>query len=279
MVSFDRYTLTTGPAGTLPPTLEKNPIIGLDPTTHPVMLDKDHPTGLKGGIRITRDYNIINPVTNAITPVHGVAEGNFLLDTGAAASIISTRMALSMGVSYSSQTEPNPDPTGDPLPFLIDVNGNRIDDQFRLQISGIGGSSYLAGFYLDDLMLRTMEGGADDNSPNHFHFLHAPVLVGDITVKDPTKPDGDPDQLVTLDGIFGMNFLVGSGLIDATDPSGLPSDLGLGAFDWITIDFTDPNQGILGLNYNDPNAAVPEPATLSLLALGGLALLARRRAR
>jgi hypothetical protein len=176
-----------------------------------------------------------------------------------------------------------PDPTGqnlDGLPYLLDAKGERIADQFRLTLNGVGGDSVLAGFYLDDLMVRTMEGGLDDDSPDHFHFLHAPVLVGDITVKDPTKADGDPDQFLTLDGIFGMNFLIASGLIDSADDSngGLPSTIAPGAFDWVTVDFTNPNFGVLGLQ-ESAAVATPEPASLGALALAVPALLARRRRR
>ena len=57
-------------------------------------------------------------------------------------------------------------------------------------------------------------------------FLDAPVLVADVTVQDPKT-----NQEITLDGDFGMNYLVAS-----IDVNG--SDLGnssAGAFDWIAV--------------------------------------------
>jgi len=77
-------------------------------------------------------------------------------------------------------------------------------------------------------------------------FNSAPVLVYDITVQDPLT-----QQTLTLDGIFGSNYLIASALVDFS--SGWPDilDLATGNFNWAVYDHTN---GILGL---DTKAAVP----------------------
>jgi hypothetical protein len=91
------------------------------------------------------------------------------------------------------------------------------------------------------MVLPTMEG-------QPIRYLRAPVLVADISVSDP-----DSGQELTLDGIFGMNFLVSSMMVDGMNLG----DVSAGAYDWIVFD--EPN-GILGLNL--PGIAT-EPTILS----------------
>jgi hypothetical protein len=82
-----------------------------------------------------------------------------------------------------------------------------------------------------------MEGNAaNDNDPKHFRFIDAPVLVNDISLKDPNS-----SRALTLDGIFGMNFLVASTLIEYTDIGGgvllpLPTLIAHGGFDFAVFD-------------------------------------------
>jgi hypothetical protein len=82
-----------------------------------------------------------------------------------------------------------------------------------------------------------MEGNAaNDLDPKHFRFLDAPVLVLDIKLKDPRST-----TQLTLDGIFGMNFLIASTLIQYTDIGAgivvpLPVLLSHGAFDYAVFD-------------------------------------------
>ncbi len=220
---ISQFTSTT-PAGAPGPTLAHNPFIG----TNPVDLFEGKPTTPVPGIKISL-------TTNGVTRT---SEGNWLLDTGAAASIISNAQAANLGVSYQAGT------FGTDSPVLVDASNNVLPNQFQFQIQGVGGIETLAGFYLDSLLLRTIEGSAtNDNDPHNLRFLSAPVLVGDITLTDPAS--GKP---LTLDGIFGMNFLIAS-----LDPTGLDGlsipDIASNYFDWITFD--EPN-GILGLDVHLP---------------------------
>jgi hypothetical protein len=260
--SFNRFTFvhlegSSTPNASLPgPTLDHNPFIG----KNPVALLEGADAGSAPGITITRHT------------VGGLkaSEGNWLLDTGAAASIISEAQALAVGVKYQDGHRPGlPD---EATPILVDaITGAVIDDQFTLVIGGIGGQQVIAGFYLEGLKLPTIEGLVDDSQ--NLYYTNVPVLVGNITVADPL----DPTKTITLDGIFGMNMLIESIFLQ-TDATGGIEDLGDPSpsfFEWITFDEAN---GILGLTL-DPTAgvAVPEPASLLSLACGMGALLLRRK--
>jgi hypothetical protein len=60
-------------------------------------------------------------------------------------------------------------------------------------------------------------------------FDHAPVLVADITVKD------FENRSFTLDGVFGMNFLVASAMVDESNLLPDIDHLTPGAFRWIVL--------------------------------------------
>lgn len=140
-----------------------------------------------------------------------------LLDTGAACSMISKKSAAALGVRYSDDGSK-----------LIGVPEK---EQFSLAIGGIGGQKESRGFYIDVLSIPTQEG-------QPLTYAKAPVLVTDITVVDPTtkKP-------FTLDGVFGMNFLVATAKVSG----GLLPDIGEltdGPFTDIVID--EP-KAVLGL--------------------------------
>ena len=253
--SFDEFTQVT-PGGT-GPTLERNPFIGKDP----VAVFKGTPTPEVPGIKISP-----NSAQGLKT-----SEGSWLLDTGAAASIISTTQALGVGVKYLAGTEPgNIDGNA---PVLVDAFSNiPLAEQFSLTIGGIGGQTTISGFFLDSMLLRTMEGNAaNDNDPLHLRFVHAPVLVSDIKLRDPVS-----DQVMTLDGIFGMNYLVASASFSGGDLIPTIDLFATGFFDWITFDETT---GILGLSIDPASGIVlvPEPASLSLIGAGVLLLTLRRR--
>ena len=213
--SFEQFTRVT-PAGAehLGPTLERNPFIGPNP---------------------------VNPAGDPTPPVKlayngRTTTGSFLLDTGAAASMISTARAAALGVTVEE------DANG---PYLVGVPR---DEQFSLTIGGVGGTREVPGFFLSSLLLPTTEGNAaNDNDDKHIRFLEAPVLVNDITVKNLTNGNE-----LTLDGIFGMNFLVASAFLPEGTPFPFPSLLTPGAFDWIVFD--EPN-GLLKLRPRVPGDA------------------------
>ena len=269
---FARFTTIT-PSGAIPPTLADNPFIGPDPTD---------PTGP------TRD---VPPVTMRHNGRE--ASASFLLDTGAAASFVSTRLAGEIGVAYDPAR-----PLGSASPRLTGVSPDR---QFTLQISGISGDVLtVAGFFADEMLVRTDQGDAVDNDdPEHLNYGGAPVLVFDIEVFDP-----DADETIILDGIFGMNNLVATANVIADDLFPLFLDPTASPFELITF---DQRAGKLGLSFTagEPlvdgpdlrpegpvNAAayfggtgprgvvltsIPEPA-MAALAFGVVSLLYRRRA-
>lgn len=192
-VSFARFTRVT-PPGSPGPTLAPNPMIGPDP---------------------------LNPADSS-QPVSARYKGKavaltMLLDTGAACSMISTKKAAELGVTYS------PDGTS--------LNGVPPKEQFSLDVGGIGGSKKSTGFYLDVLALPAKAG-------QPVVYAKAPVLISDVTVVDPAT--GKP---FTLDGVFGMNFLVAS----ANLTGGLLPDIDKvvdGPFQFIVIDHANHVMGL-----------------------------------
>jgi hypothetical protein len=226
--NFERFTSVT-PAGAPGPTLVYNPFIGPNPV---LQLDPNAPPDDTPGVSITFGSQ--------------ASTGSWLFDTGAAASIISKEQAANLHVRYRSGTDETDNPkleTYDPM--NPGAPGQLIPDQFTLAIGGVGGISQRAGFFLDSLLLRTQEGNAaDDNDPNHIRYQGAGVLVSDITLQDPLT-----QQSLTLDGIFGMNMLVGTALF-SQGTGGLPvfEAFADGYYNWITFD--EPN-GVLGLDLKD----------------------------
>jgi hypothetical protein len=261
--SFDRFSktylkdettqattpMTPSEIATYGPTLAGNPFIGPNPI-HAV--DASVPAGNAPPVTITLGAQ--------------QASGSFLLDTGASASMISSSMAARLGVHYLAGTE------GTDNPVLIDAGGNVLANQFLLPIGGIGGTKMTAGFFLTSLFVPTMEGNASNpNDPNNLRYLNAPVLVNDITVVDPSTYNPLTDTYgttLTLDGIFGMNFLVGSANYDFSGFFPTVTGMTEGPYNWVVFD--QPN-GILGLS------VVPEPTSLCVLFLGATALLRRPR--
>lgn len=140
-----------------------------------------------------------------------------LLDTGAACSMISKKKAVELGVTYG--------PDGDSLV------GVPAKEQFSLDVGGIGGSKKSTGFYLDVLALPAKAG-------QPVTYAKAPVLVSDITVVDPAT-----GKQFTLDGVFGMNFLVAS----ANVTGGLLPDIDKvveGPFQFVVIDHAHAVMGL-----------------------------------
>jgi hypothetical protein len=123
-----------------------------------------------------------NPLVTDVRTTLGAADaaGDWLLDTGAACSMISTATARRLG--------------------LVDASGKpaRRPD-FTLPIGGIGGGHRsLPGFRLDRLTLESDTGRT-------LVFPDPAVVVHDIST---VRADGTK---VTLDGILGMNLLLPSG--------------------------------------------------------------------
>jgi hypothetical protein len=238
---FGRFTETT-PLGAEGPAVNHNPFIGPNPL---LVLEANPP--------------VDNTPPVSITFGGLETSGSFLLDTGAAVSFISSHLARSLHVRYSDAALLEVFDPNDP-----DAPGTPIANQFQVPIQGIGGDVTLSGFFLDSLLLHTMEGSPDPNDPNNIRYLGAPVLVHDITVLDPLT-----DESLTLDGIFGTNFLIASIALDLGDARESP-------FQWITFD--EPN-GVLGL---DLGITVPEPSTYAMAGTGLLVLLGcgwRKRGR
>ncbi|MDJ0851748.1 MAG: hypothetical protein QNK04_25505 [Myxococcota bacterium] len=228
--SFDRFTQTT-PAGAVGPTLNENPFVGPDPLAalegvSPLPTTPPGITVSLGGSRAT---------------------GTFLLDTGAQISSISSAIALALGVRHWAPGDPGYD-AGLPPMLVFDADGSLVPDQFDVTLGGIGGTTTIAGFYVDSLLVRTMEGDPlVDADPNHLNFVSAPVFVQDIELMDP----GTMDTFV-FDGILGTNFLFGSGDLSAL--AGFEVPFRPGPFEWLVLDF-DSGTPTLGLSL----AAAPVP--------------------
>jgi hypothetical protein len=199
-VSFARFT-TLIPPTAQGPALAGNPMIGPNPITH---------QGAAPPIVVT---------------MHGQkASGTWLLDTGAAASMISKAEAAKLGITYVDGTE------GTESPKLAGVPDS---EQFSMTIGGVGGQKKSAGFFLDSLSLPTRE-----HDP--LVYRKAPVLVADITVQDP-KSKGK----ITLDGVLGMNYFVASAYVSET---GMLPDIGkmsAGPYDWIVFDQPRAELGLM----------------------------------
>ena len=255
--SFDRFTQTT-PGGATPPSLSANPFIGPDPLA-----------ALEGQTPL--------PTTPpGIELTHGGASvtGSFLLDTGAQISSISEALALTLGVRYWQPGDPGYDP-GSPATLVNDADQSLVPNQFTVDISGIAGTTTIAGFYADTMLIRTIEGDpVDAFDPDHLRFPNAPVYVHDIELLDPVTLD-----TFTFDGILGTNFLFGSGDLSAL--SGFPVPFREGPFEWLVLDF-DSSPASLGVVFP---LGVPLPGgaivlgALGLGAAGAWRLRLRARSR
>src|SRR5262249_11359008 len=104
------------------------------------------------------------------------------------------------------------------------------EQTFDLSVGGMGGEKKSAGLYFDRLELPTREG-------QPIAFGKAPLLISDISVKD------EQGNVFTLDGVFGMNYLVASAQITG----GLLPDIGNisdGPWKMIVIDHVKKELGL-----------------------------------
>ncbi len=176
-----------------------------------------------------------NPFIDNVIVTMGAKQstGSWLLDTGAAASMISSKQAAKLGVTYVEGTKDTNSPK---------LSGIPEEEQFAITIGGVGGSHKAAGFFMETLTLPTRE-------PDKIVYRKAPVLISDITVEDPKTR-----ETITLDGVFGMNYLVASAMVN----EGVLPDLGkmsAGAYEWIVV---DSDAGELGLKIK--KELQPQPA-------------------
>ena len=221
---FTRFT-SISPAAGIAPATARNPFIGPDPVAQ----------------------LSANPPVDNTPPVEFSAnglssEGSLLFDTGAAVSFISREKASDLSIRY----RPGSFGSASPLLEVFDPAnpgqlGTLVEDQFRLDVGGVVGNVTFSGFYLDELSVKTAEGDpSNDDDPNHLNFMRAPVLVNDIQLRDPGTGD-----LLTLDGVFGMNFLAASG--DIGRVSGFPTLINEmpGNFEWIVYDDVNGQLGLV----------------------------------
>jgi hypothetical protein len=247
--SFSRFTQVK-PAGAEGPTEDPNPFIGPNPMAK---VDPNVPPGNVPGVTLKLGGK--------------AATGSFLLDTGSQASMISKAMAAQLGVRERKPQSPGDAPVLEQFdPAHPELPGTELPNQFVITVAGTGGQQAAAGFFLDSLLLRTTSGNAaNEDDPQHLRYVHAPVLVADITLRDPIT-----FQTLTLDGVFGMNFLVATQFF--SEPFTLGEEVNPSPFDWIVF---DAQHAVLGLDVT----AVPEPGAYVILFAGLTLLICKARYR
>jgi hypothetical protein len=251
--SFDRFTLTT-PAGASGPTLAANPFIGPDPLA--ALEGVSPPPTTPPGITLSLDGSQVT--------------GSFLLDTGSQITSISSAMALALGVRYWLPGDPGYDPAF-PATLVHAADGSLVAGQFSVEIGGIAGTATIAGFQVDSLLVRTLEGDPlVDSDPDHLNFVSAPVFVHDIELMDPVTLD-----TFTFDGVLGTNYLFGSGDLSAL--SGFPVPFREGPFEWLVLDLA-ASVPTLGVIFPAP-LPVPLPPGFHWVAAALLGALGVRRLR
>ncbi len=203
-VDFKPFTRLE-PANAEGPSLAANPMIGPSP--------------------VTAARNAPAPQTPSVVAKYKGQEvsGTWLLDTGAAASMISTKQAAKLGVTYAAGTMGTDNARFEGIPK---------DKQFSISVGGVGGTKKAAGFFLDALVIPTREG-------DPLVYKPAPVLVNDISAQDPQTK-----ETITLDGVLGMNYFSASAFVSQEGLLPDIKNMTVGPFEWIVID--EP-QAVLGL--------------------------------
>jgi hypothetical protein len=142
------------------------------------------------------------------------SKGNWLLDTGAMVSFISTDQAKRIG--------------------LLDKKGRPLVPQaFSVPVGGVGAIIQMQGFEIDELKVPTLSGR---------NLVYDKPRLG---VLDVTYFDEDKGKFITLDGVFAYNFVCPmTNIIEDL----LSSDIGKTAFERIVLDI---RQGLLGFEINN----------------------------
>lgn len=163
-----------------------------------------------------------NPVIDNIVMEYGnkSTTATFVLDTGATISLMSVAKAADLGLT---------DEYGTPI----------VPPDFNTAISGIGGEVEIDGYQIDNLILPTLNG-------YNLVYNNARIFVHDISILDE-----DTNEFITIDGIFGSNFLCASAKL----LFGFPVDLAETPYTHIVI---DTQKGLLGFDVNDVYP-LPEP--------------------
>jgi hypothetical protein len=133
-----------------------------------------------------------NPVIDNVVTSYGgnSSKGNWLLDTGATVSLISTEQAQKLG--------------------LINKEGTPLAKQaFSLPMGGVGATVQVPGFEIDKLIVPAVSGG-------NLVFRKARIGVHDI--KYFNEKTG---KFATLDGVFGSNFLCASAKLEGFLPENI----------------------------------------------------------
>ncbi len=156
-----------------------------------------------------------NPVIDSIVIGYKgkQSKGNWLFDTGATVSFISTDQARQIG--------------------LLDEKGRPLVRQiFSVPVGGVGAMVEIPGFEIDELTVPTLSGR---------NLVYDKPRLG---VRDIRYFDEDEGKVVTLDGVFGSNFLCATAKMDDL----LSLDIGQTVFEKIVLDM---RQGLLGFDVKD----------------------------
>jgi hypothetical protein len=146
-----------------------------------------------------------------------VASGEFLLDTGAQLSLISTNFAIEMGLDKNS-------------------NGTLVDEALDfIEVGGIGGTTMIPMVAFDQIAVPTEEGQ---------DLIWTELFVGVLDIEVEDGP--------SFDGVFGMDFLTSGWASKILPPLlGLPGTDEDGYFSHVYFDFrqaTSDGVGTMVLN-------------------------------
>lgn len=134
---------------------------------------------------------------------------------------------------------------------------------------------------------HTPNNATSTTPPNRYGFvsfnaINTLTFSGDVVIPSLfVRPDGNPSGAIGIRGLDASSVVVWTAATNSLmDLAWNPVADGAG-FTIRSLEFFDGNGGDAGNNLfsgiDDITVAVPEPASLSMLALGGLGLLHRRR--